>query len=541
MLPGKTYSAHDIIGIVRRRPWLLPIPVATLFVALVVSSRMPDVYQSSMLIAIVPQRVPDEFVRSTVTLRTEERLDAITVQTKSRTVLEPIINEFDLYRAERDSLPMEDVVQLMRDHFAVEIAPRRPGARESDPPTAFYVRFTYRDPAIAARVTQRLGSIFVDQNTHDRGALAQATDEFLDVQLKEARERLEAQEKLVEGFRERHGNELPTQLPTNLAAIQNAQMQMQALVEQVARDRDRKLMLERLYPEAANEPAIVAIVPPTPAAQPAPGGPAGPAGPTSSPREQLAAARALLPTLEMRLTPQHPDIARTKRLIAELEAKVAADAAERSGDPVAPLASREEAQRRERLRTMQAEIESLDRQTAFKESEVARLRAVVAEYQRRIEAVPGVESEWAVLTRDYDTQKAAYQDLLRKSEASKVAVELENRQIGENFRVLDPARLPASPVSPNRIQITVLGFGVGLALAIGIVVLLELKDGSFRNESEIASVLALPVLVAVPYVETRSERRLRLRRQAMVAAAAVAIVSGAAYVFWTLRLWTVVA
>jgi hypothetical protein len=72
-------------------------------------------------------------------------------------------------------------------------------------------------------------------------------------------------------------------------------------------------------------------------------------------------------------------------------------------------------------------------------------------------------------------------------------------------------------------------------------VLLELKDGSFRNESEIASVLALPVLVAVPYVETRSERRLRLRRQAMVAAAAVAIVSGAAYVFWTLRLWTVVA
>jgi uncharacterized protein involved in exopolysaccharide biosynthesis len=265
MLPGKSYSPQDILDIVRRRLWLLPLPIATLFVALVYSSTQPNVYQSNMLIAIVPQRVPDEFVRSTVTLRTEDRLNTITVQIMSRSVLEPMINEFDLFPRERSRLPMEDVVQMMQERINVGLEARTSSSQSATGPTAFHVRFTYPDPNLAARVTQRLGSIFVDQNARDRGALALATDDFLQRQLGEARQRLEAHEKLVEAFRERHGNELPTQLQSNVQAIQNAQLQIQAQVEAIARDRDRKMMLERLYQEAQNEPVTVtATTAPTP-------------------------------------------------------------------------------------------------------------------------------------------------------------------------------------------------------------------------------------------------------------------------------------
>src|SRR5687768_1707134 len=120
MLPGKKYAADDIIAILRRRAWLLAVPpVVGLFVALVVSARLLNVYQSDMLIAVVPQRVPDSFVRSTVTLRTEERLDAISTQVQSRTLLEQMIHEFELYGEERARLPMEDVVQLMRANIEV--------------------------------------------------------------------------------------------------------------------------------------------------------------------------------------------------------------------------------------------------------------------------------------------------------------------------------------------------------------------------------------------------------------------------------------
>jgi uncharacterized protein involved in exopolysaccharide biosynthesis len=294
-------------------------------------------------------------------------------------------------------------------------------------------------------------------------------------------------------------------------------------------------MLERLYQEAANESEPS----PPAAALPSPGE-AGLA-PGATVQQQLAAAKSMLAALEQRLTPEHPDLVRAKRIVGELEAKVAAEPREpekiEAGSP--PLTPAE-ALRRERLAQMRAEIESLDRLTEFKESEERRLRDLVVEYQRRIESVPGLESEWAALTRDYDTHQAAYRDLLNKSEAAKVALDLEDRQIGEQFRVLDPATAPEKPVSPDRPMITGVGLLIGLLLACGLVALLEYRDASFRSEGDVLSALALPVLAAVPYVETPAERRVRMRRRLLVSTAAVLATVGAGYLFWAMRLWTVV-
>lgn len=533
MLPGKKFDLTEILKMVRRRAWLLVVPPALgLFVALIVSARLPNLYQSDMLIAIVPQRVPDAFVRSTVTLRTEERLDAISTQVMSRTLLERMIQEYELFPEERRRLPMEDVVQLTRSHIEVQPEAPRRGPRGPEPLHAFRVRFTYPDPAVAAKVTQRLGSLFVDQNARDRGALAEATNEFLEAQLAEARQRLEATERKLETFREQHGAELPTQMQSNMQFVQSTQMQIQALVEAIARDRDRKLMLERLYNEALNEPAVVAPLPPQQSQ-------ANATPTTGTTEQQLAAARNALAQLEQRLRPEHPDVTRMKRVIQDLEAKAQAPAAAQGTAPAsaAPAVTAEEQQRRERLRGMRAEIESLDRLTQWKESEERRLRGQVTEYQRRIEAVPGVESEWLTLTRDYDTHQAAYRELLSKSEQSKVAVDLERKQIGEQFRVLDPAGVPVRPISPNRIQINGIGFALGLLLGLGVAALLELRDRSFRTEADVMDALSLPVLALVPHVATASELEARRRRLFIVATSGVATLSVAAYTFWAMRLW----
>ena len=98
---------------------------------------------------------------------------------------------------------------------------------------------------------------------------------------------------------------------------------------------------------------------------------------------------------------------------------------------------------------------------------------VIGGYQSRIEMVPGLESEWVALSRDYETTQKMYTELLAKSEDSKVAANLERRQIGEQFRVLDPARLPEKPVSPNRLRINGIGLALGLGLGLGIGVLLS--------------------------------------------------------------------
>jgi polysaccharide chain length determinant protein (PEP-CTERM system associated) len=529
MLPGKTYTPRELFELLRKHLLLISGTLTIgIFAALMVSALLPDMYRSQMLVQVVPQRVPDEYVRSTVTIRTEDRLSALSQQVMSRTQLERLIHEFNLYPAKRRELPLEDIVELMRTK--IEVEPVRAARNESA--DAFYLRFTYPDAAIVTAVAERLGSLFIDQNARDRGALAQTTNDFLKAQLSEARGRLEMQERMLEAFRERHSGRLPSQLDFNMQAIQNAQLQLQSLLESLARDRDRKLILERLHADAVSEPAPVPVLPPSPTT------PADLADVT--PRQQLDLARANLARLSLRLTGEHPDIIRAKRVIEELERKVKEEPARPSdtSDPLgAPAGSPQEQLRRERLRQQRAELESLERQIAFKESEEKRLRGVIADYQGRIEAVPGLESEWVALTRDYETLKTAYQQLLAKTEDSKVAANLEHRQIGEQFRILDPARIPVRPISPNRPLINGVGAVLGLLLGIGIVAFLEVRDSSLHTESDVASVLGVPVLALIPIVDTPADVIARRRRRLFGSAAAVFLTGVSGYVFWVMQLW----
>ena len=223
-------------------------------------------------------------------------------------------------------------------------------------------------------------------------------------------------------------------MQTNMQAIQNTQMALQAMVESLARDKDRKLVLERLYTDAAADAA---------AGAPPAGGTGGQAA-NATPQQRLDAARSLLAQLETRLSQKHPDVVRTKRLIEDLEKQVAAENLQRPLSPEAGTdraTTPEEARRRDRLREMRAEIESLDRQIVFKEGEERRLRAEIGVYQARLEAVPGIESEWVALTRDYDTLQATYRELLGKSENSKMAASLEQRA---DRRAVPPPRFGAS-------------------------------------------------------------------------------------------------
>jgi len=536
MLPGKALTPNVLLEMARRRVWLLALPpLLGLFGALVVSAYLPNRYQSEVLVAIIPQRLPDSFVKSTVTLKAEERLTAIQTQVMSRTLIEQLINEFDLYPSERAKLPMEDVVELMRLNIAVVPETPRRGARGPEPLHAFYVRFTYTDAQAAARVTQRIGKMFVDQNARDRSALAEAANQFLETQLTQSRTQLEETERRLKQFRELHGNELPTQMQSNMTAIQSTQMQVQALVESTARDRDRKLMLERLHNDTLNEPLPVSPQQQQASANPT-NDPTRPAAGT--PEQQLAAARTSLAAMELRLTPQHPDIIRTKRMIRELEETVKTAAAASASAPAPPVGiSLLESQRRERLSQQRAEIESLDRQLQFKEAEEKRLRGVLASYQGRIEAVPKLESEWTALTRDYDARKLSYDQLVTKSEEARRAVDLERRQIGEQFQILDPATVPLRPISPMRYQINAIGLAVGLLLGVGIAALLELRDRSFRTELDVVDVLALPVLAIVPYARTAQDHARQLRRQRLATIGGVLAVASAAFVVWSMRLW----
>ena len=102
MIPGKKYTPEDILAIGWRRRWLIGLPLVLMpLAATMYAFTLQTEWMSTALIQIVPQRVPRVFVRSTVTARIEDRLESIRQLILSRTRLEALIQEFNLYPEQR--------------------------------------------------------------------------------------------------------------------------------------------------------------------------------------------------------------------------------------------------------------------------------------------------------------------------------------------------------------------------------------------------------------------------------------------------------
>jgi polysaccharide chain length determinant protein (PEP-CTERM system associated) len=517
LLPGQKYTPEDVVTILRRRWWLILPPLAIgLALGVFVFRNIPERYRSETLIMVVPQRVPDEYVKSTVSAPIESRLSSISDQILSRSRLERIVNDLDLYKKERaDGALMEDIVRRMRKDITVQVEGK----------DGFRVNYVSKDPRTAQTVTERLASLFIDENLRDRENLAQNTNEFLESQLEDARRRLVEHEKKLEAYRERYAGQLPTQLPGNLQAIQNAQLQLQALDESANRARERRLLLERQLADAQ-----LPLASPAPATSNA----ASDSAAQLTTAQQLELAQTRLSAFKLRYTADHPDVKALERTIRELQAKLQ----EEAKNPAAPrpvTVSTEEAARQRRIRDLQAEIEVIDHQLAANTAEATNLKATMGQYQSRVDALPERESELVELTRDYTTLQQTYASLLEKHEESKLAANLERRQIGETFRVLDAAVLPHRPYNQLiRLGAIAGGAGAGLFLGLAIVGFLEYRDSSFKLEEQVVRLLGLPVLALIPQMEGDLERRVRRRRNALLGLATIvlALVSAAAMLAW---------
>jgi uncharacterized protein involved in exopolysaccharide biosynthesis len=286
-------------------------------------------------------------------------------------------------------------------------------------------------------------------------------------------------------------------------------------VESINRDRDRRLMIERQIAEAERESETARLTAGT-ATAPAAVVNLSPLSGTAY--QELVAAQAELSAMERRLKPEHPDVIRMHSLVRDLEAKAAAEAGIVSAaeDPAPVPISPAELARQERVAEMRAELRQLDHQLAAKEAENERLQSEAVRYQQRIEMVPTRVSQLTELMRDYSTLQTMYSSLLSKREESKIAADLERRQVGEQFKLLDPARVAERPFAPNRQRMIAIGAAAGLALGIGLIALLEYRDRSFRTDSEVVKELALPVLVVVPLMESDTERQSTFRRRLLV-------------------------
>ncbi|MCX5906942.1 MAG: Wzz/FepE/Etk N-terminal domain-containing protein [Deltaproteobacteria bacterium] len=523
---GKLFDISGFIEIILRRVWYIVIPFVIVMTAAVLYVLFaPKVYLATTTILVTPQKVPVDFVRPTVTARIEDRLQSIAQEILSRTRLEQVIAEFHLYSKEAKTLTREEIVEQMRRDVSVKIRGNE---------GYFTITYSGEDPKTVTMVTNKLASLFIEENLKYRELLAQGTTEFLGVELTATKTKLEELERTVSNFKRQFMNELPEQRDSNLAVLTQLQRDHQRISDILRAGQDRKLVIQKQLSEIKQKMASPAKMDvPEEEKTPSPNYAASaetpaPASPRVKPPklEELDYLKKSLRELQAKYTEKHPDIQVTKKKVADLEKTIAAAMpeeepaeAEEKATQVTPPAPLKAApprtpgkgkiqEKKELDNPFQRELEN---QVAANDMEIERLkreeantRAKIAEYQRRVENAPLRELTMVSLNRDYNNTKETYQNLLKKSSEAQQAENLERRQKGEQFKVIDPARLPEKPHKPQIPQVLLFGLLLGVGAGLGMAFLKEQMDHTFRDAGDLESTLEIKVLANIPQIAPKA-------------------------------------
>lgn len=495
-----------IPGLWRRRKWIAVLAFtapAAVVVGLVTS--LPNIYRSSATVLVERQQVPEAFVKPTVTGELDTRLHTISQEILSRSRLEGLITRFNLYSRLRQRLSPEELVTRMRNDIVLEVKSDERAQGRIGKTIAFAISYRGSDPATVAQVTNTLASFYIEENLKVRARQATGTADFLRAQLEETKKQLDIQERRVSEYNRRYLGELPQQMATNLAALEQLNTQLRLNGDRQTLTLARREVLDRQLTDAATLGPRAGQAPERHPAAP------------DTPAIRLDRLRQELTQLRSQYTEKYPEVSRVKAEIAAVEREQSETKSEAPPD-APPVTPPDPAVRRlkESLAEVDAELKAL-------KNDEQRLKDAITLYQARVERTPRREQEIQEVSRDYQTTRDHYQTLLKRYQEAQLAEDMEQRQKGEQFRVLDPALAANEPAAPNRLRLLAMGLALTLGLTAGAVVLAEQFDTSFHSVGELRAFTDIPVLVSIPRIVTASDARARRRR---ACAAIVAMIAG---------------
>ena len=479
-MPKATQEIHpkDIIEIVLRRRWWIIVPFClSMIVGICLAVMLPRIYSAKTIILIQPQKVPANYVQSVVSTDIDSRLNILSQQIMSRSNLEKIIQDFNLFAEPKyEKMFMEDKINDLRKRISVELIlpdqtknERRFQPRDQD---AFLISFEGKNPEKVLKITNALTSYIIDANLKARETQAIGTSDFLQEELNSIRIELAEKEKRLKEYREKYMGGLPQQLETNLRMLDRLQERFNARQIDLINAKNKLAILENQISEgdillnrSSEEPLT------------------------------MEEAKARLAYIETRYTEKHPDVIRYKKMIAEMKEKNKNNDKDTSdGAPYIPINLRIQTQQ------IKAEIETYT-------ADISNLTSQIRDYQKRVEDTPKKEQELLLLERDYNNLKKTYTEILSRKLEAEITLNMEKKQKGEQFQIIDPATLPEKPISPNMKILFLLTLVAGPNIGLGLIFLLEYLNTSFRNPEDVESYLDLSVLATLPIVYHKKDKR----------------------------------
>jgi len=479
-----------------KRKWLLLGVWAILTAAtVIVVQDLRPVYRAEAVVLVDSQKIPERYVSSTVNTEVQDRLATISQQILSFSRLQKIIDDFSLYREDRKKRSPEELMDQMRRDITIKLERGWTGNR----PGAFRIAYSGEEPDAVAQVANRLSVLFVDENLHTREVQAVGTEEFITAQLAEAKKTLDHLEARVSQYKLGHSGELPEQQQSLISTLGQLRSILDASRDNLNRAQDAKVTLENnLSMTEITLHALEKNLAERTQAEAAP-------PPRQKPQSEVLQERYA--NMLKRYSPNHPDAQALRRSI---EAAIEEERSSVQQAPANPAQIKLEAaveastvlqleQTRERVRMLKSQIAQAQKELVTRKAEQDKTLMEISAYQDRLGRLPLREQEMAQLLRDYENSKSNYRMLLDKKLAAEMATEMERRQKSERFTILDPARPPTKPISPNRLLLYSSGCLLGLALSVGLTLLLESRKAVFLGEWELPQ--GLTVLGRLPVVE----------------------------------------
>ncbi len=490
-------NLKDVVDAGKRRKWSLLIPALSVFaVAAIVAFALPSIYRSTSTILIEEQEIPPELVMTTVTSYAEQRLQVTNQRIMSSTRLLEIINRFNLYRELKDRWTTEEIVAKMRKDIKLEtisadVIDRRSGAPKQAT-IAFSLGYSGKSPETVQQIANVLASLYLEENLKVREQQTSSTSKFLEDEMKRVQAELAVADGKIAEYKRRNLQSLPELVAMNLSEQTQVETSLLQLGEQMKSLKEKESYLQEQLATTPQED-------------------------TNPDKMRLNDLRARLVDLSGRYSEDYPDVKRTKFAIAELERQFkATDDSPASSRPSNPAYQGVTSQ----LAATRSDLDSVKRQIELFKGRQDALRRTFA-------ASPRVEEGFKALISERNSLQGKNDDLSRKFMEAKVAHGLEKEQMGERFTIIDAARLPEKPVSPNRPAILLIGLILGLGAGVGAAAMRELSDHSVRTTGALATGSGFPVLGGIPVIRTPEEAvgkssRLRLA----LAGAATALVLG---------------
>ena len=486
MLGHRTLNVEDYLAIFKRRWWIVVIPTVILpIAAIALTLVIPPVYESQSLVLIDQQKVPEEFVQPIVNEDLDSRVASMNEQILSRSSLQPIVDKYNLYGDQR--LDMDARIDKVRKDITLQAI--RSEISHSNGLPGFRIFFKASDPRTAQQVCADLTSLFTKVNLNSREAAAEGTTSFIKERLEQAKHDLDDQDAKLAAFQRLHFGMLPEDEKSNLDLLSTLNAQLDAATGQ----------LQAMNQQEVGEEAMLAQQ-----SQPVATTPTGTAAVQTSQAEQAELEKLLAQRddLTARYSEDYPNVRAVNRQIADLQAQMAKEA---DAPPPAPTATAPNRSDSATVQNLRANLAALRTAIQSKRKQQEAIEQQIRVYQGRVQSTPQVAEQFTELTRDYQTTLASYQALLVQSQKADEATDLEHRQEGETFTVLDQANTPDSPTFPKLSVFAGGGLAAGLGLGLLIVALLEYRDTALRTERDVWAFTQLPTLAVIAWSASMQE------------------------------------